>query len=246
MTLLKKYFILARVIYHVESFGETPNRERNFYRQKKKGFKKPFQNKKIKSKIKMELVKMLFKEFIGNLTNEVKEYRDRREILNNSSMDFEDIATDEELEIYNGEDTSIFDFFDYYYLSRIREYIGKVIEKLVEDDSRFNDVIVWYFDIDGQPELEKELLKKIFNADENIFTDEVQKVIFKILLWSAERERENGKNYTDVYRFEEDIMPELYFLAVKDNVELLEDFKKDEANFVNYRMKNKMDWEKFL
>ena len=189
---------------------------------------------------------MLFKEFIGNLTNEVKEYRDRREILNNSSMDFEDIATDEELEIYDGEDTSIFDFFDYYYLSRIREYIGKVIEKLVEDDSRFNDVIVWYFDIDGQPELEKELLKKIFNADENIFTDEVQKVIFKILSWNAEREKENGKNYTDVYRFEEDIMPELYFLAVKDNAELLEDFRKDEANFINYRLKNKMDWERFL
>ena len=189
---------------------------------------------------------MLFKEFIGNLTNEVKEYRDRREILNNSSMDFEDIATDEELEIYNGEDTSIFDFFDYYNTSNIRGYIGKVIEKIVEDDSRFNDVIVWYFDIEEHPELMEELLKKMLNTDENIFTDEVQKVIFKILLWSAERERENGKNYTDVYRFEEDIMPELYFLAVKDNVELLEDFRKDEANFINYRLKNKMDWERFL
>lgn len=190
--------------------------------------------------------KMLFKNFISNLTDEVKGYKARLEILNNSEMDFEDIATDEELEIYDGEDTSIFDFFDYYYLSRIREYIGKVIEKLVEDDSRFNDVIVWYFDIEEHPELMEELLKKMLNTDENIFTDEVQKVIFKILLWNAERERENGKNYTDVYRFEEDIMPELYFLAVKDNAELLEDFKKDEANFINYRMKNKMDWERFL
>ena len=190
--------------------------------------------------------KMLFKNFISNLTDEVKGYKARLEILNNSSMDFEDIATDEELEIYDGEDTSIFDFFDYYNTSNIRGYIGKVIEKIVEDDSRFNDVIVWYFDIEEHPELMEELLKKMLNTDENIFTDEVQKVIFKILLWNAERERENGKNYTDVYRFEEDIMPELYFLAVKDNAELLEDFRKDEANFVNYRMKNKMDWEKFL
>ena len=190
--------------------------------------------------------KMLFKNFISNLTDEVKGYKARLEILNNSSMDFEDIATDEELEIYDGEDTSIFDFFDYYNTSNIRGYIGKVIEKIVEDDSRFNDVIVWYFDIEEHPELMEELLKKMLNTDENIFTDEVQKVIFKILLWNAERERENGKNYTDVYRFEEDIMPELYFLAVKDNAELLEDFRKDEANFVNYRLKNKMDWEKFL
>ena len=189
---------------------------------------------------------MLFKNFIKNLTDEVKGYKARLDILNNSEMDFEDVATDEELEIYDGENTPLFDFFEYYNTSNIRDYIGKVIEKLVEDDSRFNDVIIWYFDIEEHPELMEELLKKMLNTDENIFTDEVQKVIFKILLWSAERERENGKNYTDVYRFEEDIMPELYFLAVKDNVELLEDFRKDEANFINYRLKNKMDWERFL
>ena len=189
---------------------------------------------------------MLFKEFISNLINEVKEYRDRREILNNSSMDFEDIATDEELEIYDGEDTSIFDFFDYYYLSRIREYIGKVIEKIVGDDTRYNDFVIWYFDLEGQPELVENLINKFLKTDENIFTDEVEKVIFKILSWNAARDRENGKNYNDVYRFEDDIMPELYFLAARNDDELLEEFKRDQANFVNYRMKNKMDWEKFL
>lgn len=189
---------------------------------------------------------MLFKDFIKNLTDEVKGYKARLEILNNSEMDFEDVATDEELEIYDGESTPLFDFFEYYNTSNIRDYIGRVIEKLVEDDSRFNDVIVWYFDIEEHPELMEELLKKIFNADENIFTDEVEKAIFKILLWRAERSRENGEKYNDVYRFEEDILSEIYFLAVKDNAELLEDFRKDETNFVNYRMKNKMDWEKFL
>lgn len=189
---------------------------------------------------------MLFKDFINNLSDDVKGYKARLEILNNSEMDFEDVATDEELEIYSGDNTPLFDFFDYYYLSNIRDYIGKVIEKLVEDDKIFNDVIIWYFDIDDRPELQKELLKKMLNADENIFTDEVEKVIFKILLWNAKRNREKGKSYNDVYSFEDDIMPEIYFLAVKDNAELLEDFRKDEANFVNYRMKNKMDWEKFL
>lgn len=189
---------------------------------------------------------MLFKSFINNLTDEVKGYKTRLEILNNSEMDFEDIATDEELEIYDGENTPLFDFFEYYNMSNIRDYIGRVIEKLVEDDSRFNDVVMWYFDIDSQPELEEELLKKILIADENIFTDEVEKVIYKILLWNIKRNKENGKNFIDVYSFEDDIMPELYFLAVKDNVELLEDFRKEQSNFINYRMKNKMDWEKFL
>ena len=189
---------------------------------------------------------MLFKNFIKNLTDEVKGYKARLDILNNSEMDFEDIATDEELEIYDGENTPLFDFFEYYNTSNIRNYIGRVIEKLVEDDSRFSDVIVWYFDIEEHPELMEELLKKMLNADENIFTDEVEKVIFKILLWRAERSRENGENYTDVYRFEEDVLSEIYFLAVKDNAELLEDFRKDEANFINYRLKNKMDWERFL
>lgn len=189
---------------------------------------------------------MLFKNFIKNLTDEVKGYKARLEILNNSELDFEDVATDEELEIYDGEKTALYDFFDYYNLSRIRDYIGKIIEKITEGDSRYDDYITWYFDLDGKPELTKELLKKFFNADENIFTDEVEKVIFKILLWRAERSRENGENYTDVYRFEEDIMSELYFLTVKDNADLLEDFKKEQPDFINYRMKNKMDWEKFL
>lgn len=189
---------------------------------------------------------MLFKDFMKNLTDEVKEYKARLEILNNSEMDFEDIATDEELEIYDGENTPLFDFFDYYNLSRIREYIGKVIEKLVEDDNRFNDVIVWYFDLEEHPELMEDLINRLLKTNENIFTDEVEKVIFKILLWSTGRERENGKNYTDVYRFEEDIMPEIYFLAVKDNAELLEDFRKNQSNFINYRLKNKMTWESLL
>ena len=59
----------------------------------------------------MEMIKkMLFKDFIKNLTDEVKEYKARLEILNNSELDFEDIATDEELEIYDGEKTALYDF----------------------------------------------------------------------------------------------------------------------------------------
>lgn len=190
--------------------------------------------------------KMLFKDFIKNLTDEVKEYKARLEILNNSELDFEDIATDEELEIYDGEKTALYDFFDYYNLTNIRDCIGKIIEKITEGDSRYDNYITWYFDLDGKPELTDELTKKMFKIDENIFTDEVEKIIFKILLWNAERDRENGKNYTDVYRFEEDIMPELYFLAVRNDDDLLGDFKKEQLDFINYRLKNKMTWESLL
>ena len=131
-------------------------------------------------------------------------------------------------------------------MTNIRDYIGKIIEKITEGDSRYDNYITWYFDLDGKPELTDELTKKMFKIDENIFTDEVEKIIFKILLWNAERDRENGKNYTDVYRFEEDIMPELYFLAVRNDDDLLGDFKKEQLDFINYRLKNKMTWESLL
>ena len=58
--------------------------------------------------------------------------------------------------------TTVYDFFYYYKLEIIREYIGKVIAKIVDNDSRYDEYLSWYFDLDNEPKLKKELMGKVF------------------------------------------------------------------------------------
>lgn len=131
-------------------------------------------------------------------------------------------------------------------LEIIREYIGKVIAKIVENDSRYDEYLSWYFDLDNEPKLKKELMEKFFKTDENIFDDEVLRVVFKIILWNAQDRKNDNCDYEDITCFDDDVMLEFFYLAVKKNEKLIEEFREEYKMYVNYREENKVDWEKLL
>lgn len=195
-----------------------------------------------------ELMKMLFKEFMWNLKVSIKEYQKRLEFLENEKTNpyEEGVLTKFEKEFYTVGTTTVYDFFYYYKLEIIREYIGKVIAKIVENDSRYDEYLSWYFDLDNEPKLKKELMEKFFKTDENIFDDEVLRVVFKIILWNAQDRKNDNCDYEDITCFDDDVMLEFFYLAVKKNEKLIEEFREEYKMYVNYREENKVDWEKLL
>ena len=183
-----------------------------------------------------------------NLKVSIKEYQKRLEFLEDEKTNpyEEGVLTKFEKEFYTIGTTTVYDFFYYYKLEIIREYIGKVIAKIVENDSRYDEYLSWYFDLDNEPKLKKELMEKFFKTDENIFDDEVLRVVFKIILWNAQDRKNDNCDYEDITCFDDDVMLEFFYLAVKKNEKLIEEFREEYKMYVNYREENKVDWEKLL
>lgn len=189
---------------------------------------------------------MVLKKIIEELEKDIKGYKERLDFLENPETDIDDTMTKSEEEFYSEGTTTVYDFYYYYWLDRIREYIGEVIEKLVENDRRYDNYTLWYFDLEYKPELIKELMEKILNASEKIFDDEVLKVVFKIILWNTQNRKKHNYDYEDVYFFEDDVMTEFFYLAIKKNQELIKEFEKEEQKYISYRQHNKAEWEKLL
>lgn len=89
-------------------------------------------------------------------------------------------------------------------------------------------------------------MEKFFKTDENIFDDEVLRVVFKIILWNAQDRKNDNCDYEDITCFDDDVMLEFFYLAVKKNEKLIEEFREEYKMYVNYREENKVDWEKLL